>query len=456
MDQNTMAGRARLQKKAIWSALLLYLGFLFLTVLIRSAVIGVTWDESHTYMAFGSRADLFSWSTLLDLFGEEHSVANNHWLNSILINLLHRTVHADYNETIMRLPSLLFLFLYIAGIAYGYRKRYFSLTTAVFLISNYYILEYYGLARGYGMANTCVFFAYLALIRWEKSDYRQMKYLNWLMLFISLGVLANTIVLLLYPAIAVIGLYRLIRHRLFPPFFKRCGAILILFLAFSLVMLKYHMNISLGGKPLYTGGEDSFFINVIRGYAWTFISAPKITTGLAVGAAALICGCILFCGRNLPDRNGPMLLILFVLTQIVMQLLMHKGYIATRVLIPFYAFHVLCVQELFTLSLEKLKNRLNRRAKPSALSHLDLAVRCVQAAACVLVIILCVGKTDLHATGDDYVDFKYRTWVEGAELTGIDYPKDILPSASEEFYQHKIENLKQTYTEQMKRISEEE
>ena len=455
MDRNITAKQIQLIRKVLWGGVLLYIVFLFLTVLIRSVIIGVTFDETHTYLAFG-RIDLFRWPTLMDLFGKEKSIANNHWLNSILINLLQRMLQVDYNEFIIRLPSLFFFFLYIVGIIHGYRKGYYSLTALIFLISNYYLLEYYGLARGYGMANTWVFFAYLSLIKWEKSNYLQPKYLNWLMLSMSLAVLSNTIVLLLYPSFAVIGLYRLIQHKQFQSFFKRCGLILVLFLAFSLIMLKYHMNISSAGKPLYTGGNESFFMNVIRGYVWTFISAEKVTTGLALGAFLLICGCIVFSFRDLLNRNGPIMLILFVLTNLLMQFLMHKGYIATRVLIPFYAFLVLCLQELFTVSLSRLKRILSRHIKPFSPARMDSAVRWVQVIVCLSAVILCLAKTDLHGTYDDSMDFKFKTWVLGAELTGIEYPEDMNKNAAEIFYQLKIDNLKMDYTEQMRKWSEAE
>ncbi len=450
MDRSISAERIRRMRKALWGAVLLYIGFLFLTVLIRSVLIGVTFDETHTYLAFG-RADLFRWQTLMDLFGEEHSVANNHWLNSILINLLQRIVRVEYNEFLIRLPSLLIFFLYIVGTAAGYRKGYYSLTALIFLISNYYLLEYYGLARGYGMANTWVFFAYLSLLKWEKTDYTRPKYLNWLMLSMSLAVLSNTVALLLYPSFAAVGLYRLIQHRQWKPFFRRCALPLVLFLAFSLVMLKYHMNISLPGKPLYTGGDESFFINVVRGYVQTFISAEKITTGLALGALLLICGCLAVSFRDLLKRNGPAMLLLFVLVNLLMQLLMHKGYIATRVLIPFYAFVVLSLQELFAMALPKIKEILSRRFRCFSPARMDSAVRWIQVVACAAAVILCVSRIDLYSTYDDSMDFKYKNWVIGEELTGIDHPLDMYPNMAQTFYEQKLEKLKTDYTEEMKK-----
>ena len=64
---------------------------------------------------------------------------------------------------------------------------------------------------------------------------------------------------------------------------------------------------------------------------------------------------------------------------------------------------------------------------------MDIAVRWVKAAICVFVIILCLGNTDLYSTRDDSMDFKFKTWVEGAELTGIDYPGDMYRNAAEVF-----------------------
>ena len=434
----------RMKEKLLWGSLFLYLMFLFLTVLIRSAISGITFDEAHTYLVFG-RTDLFNWKTLLDFYGIKNSIANNHWLNSILINLLQRTVKADYNEFIIRLPSLFFLFLYIIGIVYGYRRGYYPLTVLIFFISNYYLLEFYGLARGYGMANTWVFFGYLSLVKWERSGYLQPKYLNWLMLFMSLAVLSNTVVLLLYPAIATIGLYRLIQHRQFRPFLKRCGLIAVFFLIFSLVMLKYHLNVSAEDKPLYTGGDQSFFVSVIRGYVWTFISAKKITTGIAVGIVLLICACMIISRNNLLDRNGPLMLVLFVLTNILMQLLTQKGYIATRVLIPFYAFVVYCLYELFSVTIAKLKSIRSKHKKSFLLSYMDNVICCINVILCIFVIILCLGKINIHATYDWSWCYKYKTWVEGAQLTGVDYPEPSFPEAAEKFYQMKVNDLKTDY-----------
>ncbi len=133
-----------------------YFLLLFAIVLIRSIVSGITYDEAYTYMNFG-RIDLFNYNTLRHLYSKAGCIANNHWLNSMLINLCHLITGVDYNEFLIRLPSLVFFVLYLIGVGYGYKRKQFSLTTLFFLVSNYYLLEFYGLARGYGMANTCVF-----------------------------------------------------------------------------------------------------------------------------------------------------------------------------------------------------------------------------------------------------------------------------------------------------------
>ena len=73
---------------------------------------------------------------------------------------------------------------------------------------------------------------------------------------------------------------------------------------------------------------------------------------------------------------------------------------------------------------------LSRHMKHFSLARMDTAVRWVQVIVCVSAVILCLAKTDLHGTYDDSMDFKFKTWVLGAELTGIEYPVDMNKNAA--------------------------
>ena len=413
-----------------------YFIFLFVTVLIRSIISGITFDEAYTYIHFG-RINLFDINTIKSLYGGENCIANNHWLNSFLIHICNRVIHAEYNEFLIRLPSLMFFVLYLIGTGYGYCRRLLSFTAAVFLVSSYYLLEFYGLARGYGMANTCVFFACLAYRMWMVSEYREMKHLNWLMVYLSLGVFSNTIVLLLYPAIGMICLVHICRTKAIASFLRRCSILFIGFFAFALLMAKYHMNISAEGKPLYTGGGQSFYTSVVEGYARMLVSdqEPIIRLFLILLLIGVILSIILL-GKEYLKQDYFHMLIIFVATNILMQMVLHKGYIATRVLVPFYAFIVMSFYGLFSAAADKLKAYLPQGA--------GVSLKILPVLVSGLLMLSVVIRTDLYSTEDWSDEYKFKTWVLGSKLTGQQYD-EYGKSYAEIFYDQKYQNIQERY-----------
>lgn len=444
-ESKQLINQGKWRSHPLYYGLLAYCGFLFVTVLIRSIISGMTYDEAYTYINFGI-IDLFRIDTLRGLYGKANCIANNHWLNSILINILHRIVGADYNEFIVRLPSLSFFVLYIVGMAYGYKKKFYSLTAFVFFICNYYLLEFYGLARGYGMANTCVFFACLSYCKWKESGYQVFKHLNWLMICLSIGTFANTIVLLLYPAFGFICLLRIIQYKQFKPFLKRNGLIFILFILFSLLMVKYHMNISSVGKPLYTGGGQGFFDSVVIGYVNMFVE--NRTAALIVGIAIIVSifASIVILRKDAIKQDFTIMLVIFVATNILLQLALHKGYIATRVLLPFYSFLVFCFYELYSATWTKLEGK---REKDDRRKGIGLLRRACSAIVCVALMVGCVLQIDLHSTKDWKESYKFKTVVVGELLTGEAYDRGDSWDATDVYYQKKVEKLKNDYLEQL-------
>ena len=391
---------ARRKKGIPWLWLLTgYCIFLFITVLIRSIITGITFDEAYTYIHFG-RINLFDFHTLKSLYGVENCIANNQYYRKLL-----------------------------------------SFPAAVILVSSYYLLEFYGLARGYGMANTCVFFACISYRMWMISEYRQMKHLNWLMIYLSLGIFSNTIVLLLYPAIGLMCLLHICRTKAILPFLKRCGILFVVFFAFALLMARYHMNVSAEGKPLYTGGGQSFYTSVVEGYARMLVpdKEPIVRLFLILLLAAVILSIILL-GKEYIRQDFFHMLILFAATNILMQLAMHKGYIATRVLIPFYAFIVICFYGLFSAAAEKLKV-----TSPHGVS---VSLMIISSLVCAVLMISVIFKTDLYSTEDWSDEYKFRTWVLGSRLTGQQYD-DYGKSYAEIFYDQKYQNLQERYLSEM-------
>lgn len=364
-------------------------------------------------------------------------------MNSILINLSYMIIRADYNEFMIRLPSLCFFVLYLVGVGFALRNKQISLAELVFLISNYYLLEFYGLARGYGMANTCVFFACLSYKKWIRSGYQETKQLSWMMIYMSMAVFCNTIVLLLYPALGIMCLFRIYQTNLFKPFLKKSGIILFLFFLFTLIMIKYHLNISAEGKPLYTGGESGFFESVVKGYIKMLVPS-NLATLITILIAAGTTSCFLLLNRDMLKNDFTMMLVLFIITNIGMQIALHKGYIATRVLLPFYSFVVLAYGEMGVACVNKLER--NRIVKDSATfkNFRKTALTIV----CILLIFSNFAQVNLHATKDWSGNYKYSTWVLSAMLTGKPYPESATWNATEEFYKQKYEDLEAHYLSQ--------
>ena len=84
------------------------------------------------------------------------SIANNHPLNTVLILAFTFFTRLYFNELVIRLPNLLFYALYlIVAVKFSacFKNRILAFSLLAF---NYYLSEYFGLARGYGIAAALV------------------------------------------------------------------------------------------------------------------------------------------------------------------------------------------------------------------------------------------------------------------------------------------------------------
>lgn len=113
---------------------------------VRAAVLSFTHDESLTYLHY-VLAPLGVTFTF-DAF----SPANNHLLNTLLMRGS-AALFGD-RELALRLPSWLGLGLYIAGacrLVRRFRSPGVALATFVLLLANPFLLDFFSLARGYGL-----------------------------------------------------------------------------------------------------------------------------------------------------------------------------------------------------------------------------------------------------------------------------------------------------------------
>ena len=135
-------------KDTAWVALLGTLGsLLFGYVAARAALLPITWDEAYNYLEFTRKG------MLLPLGHFRAMTANNHWLNTWLTWVT--TGVLGVSELTLRIPALLAygLYLYYTARLSGQLSSPLQRVSAfVVLNGNPYMLEFFSLSRGYGLA----------------------------------------------------------------------------------------------------------------------------------------------------------------------------------------------------------------------------------------------------------------------------------------------------------------
>lgn len=154
----------------------------------RAVTLSFTHDESYTFTRF---IDL----TVGRIMTYDHSILpNNHILNTLLMKLVHMTLGDD--PAVLRLPNWLALGLYLTAAAACtrfLRNRSVRFGGFVLLAVNVYLMDFFGLARGYGLGAALMMASVYGLLCYvERPGYRP--------LFLSLSaatlaVIANFILL---------------------------------------------------------------------------------------------------------------------------------------------------------------------------------------------------------------------------------------------------------------------
>lgn len=171
--------------KRLWPLLT---GMVLLDVFIirRAILVPITHDEASTWLNFrhfnmwSCATEYYCWMT-----------ANNHWLNTILLqgsaNLFGEAPWA------LRLPNVIAGMLYTLG-AVLFVQRYISSTSLrvagfLLLTAHVYLLDFFSLARGYGLLSCAVLWSVLLLLRYVETF--RWSYLAGVVTIMMLGVLSN-------------------------------------------------------------------------------------------------------------------------------------------------------------------------------------------------------------------------------------------------------------------------
>ena len=180
---------------------------LFSYIFLRAAILSLTHDESAT-------TDLVSVPLTDIMFApNQFNSANNHVLHSIFMKC--SVLIFRWKEWSIRLPNvLLFILYYSAAVWYMHRlsKNLFIRIAGIFILCAVpYLLDFFSLARGYGMANSFSLPAFVLLVAF--FQYAEKKYLLLSFCLAALAVYSNFTWLNVY-----LGLWLVVGYRSRPSY----------------------------------------------------------------------------------------------------------------------------------------------------------------------------------------------------------------------------------------------
>ena len=420
------------------TALLVLMAAAVLAITVtRAAITEITYDEAFTYMAYAQEIRFDEFDTFRYVYNE--SVANNHWLNTVAIAAAERLIGVSYCEFAIRLPNLVFFAIYCAFVCIGYQKRMFSFLCASFLLLNYYLDEFYGLARGYAMAQTCVFAAAWFYLRWKNSRYRGHGNLIGCALSLMIGTYANTVVFLVFPAFGILWLWRLISEGQFWPFQKKWAWFVLLFLFSACFLLRFHIKISDPDSDLFLGGAG-FYQSVVKSFIGMLTSIPALIPILFAVICIISAAAALALKKEILHCDLALSLLVFILTNILIKHVMHRSYMTDRFVLPFYGYVILCFHELWSTAWKSLSPEILDREKKRALHFVVTAV-----IVCSLGIHF--GSLLSFTTTTDWAhNYGDRDRLLGGVIVTGKFPEIEDDGPNDQFYRVKYQYIANTYS----------
>jgi len=181
-------------KKIDWILILLSI-LSFIYIAVRAYTLSFTHDESMSFA-------LIKWDGLM------RDTANNHYINTVLMNFMRGNF--GESEFVFRLPNVLSLVIFLSAIHLIlklFRVNDLMLFVGfVLLVFNPYLLDFFSLARGYGISLGCMI---MSLYFYLKNCYKEFSLYNfWFsLLFASIALGANLTMINFY--LMIIGLLTL-------------------------------------------------------------------------------------------------------------------------------------------------------------------------------------------------------------------------------------------------------
>ena len=375
----------------------------------RAATTGITYDEADTYMRYCQR--------LLGFLSLDQ--ANNHPLNSLLVYLSSRLLGRPYDEFVIRLPVLVAFAVYL-GLSYGLARRSRSPFLLFTLLAfNYYLDEFFGLARGYGIAAA---FVLAALYVYTLNRQRDANLLIAGTLLV-LGSTAMYFTLVLLVGFAVYAGLCDIRISRLRTFVARNVLAITVLSGSSLFIVYSFWEVTRPGLFVYGAGDAGFYSAIMLGFAHMFSGNALIANTTAVLTAVLLLGAVGTRLRRLQEMPFTSLLLVSLLITWLVAAIMKAQLPKGRELLPLWPLLALACNEALV--------------RFSDLSGKQGIAISVSIGAAILLLATFGAAIDLQETTDWRSSYPLRAMVYRAAIDHRPLPKTDDPAVP--FYVHQIE-----------------
>lgn len=420
-----------------------------LIFIVRAAITGITYDEAFTYLAYAK--PLMEWPSLtqIELIYWE-SVANNHWLNTFLIALICGVTKIQYSEFLLRLPSILFGCSYLFVVLRSYQKKRMDGCQFVLLLFCYYMHEFFGLARGYGMATVLVLFGLLLYDAWVKEECTK----HW-QLLLSVGGLiasayANSVTLMVCFCIGILMAYRLIRNKQLLSFIRKCWPVLLIYAVAGFLIVKYHFHVSGEGMPLWAA-DSSSLLGLVGEYVSMFLGGDTVikVVSILLVIATIVSIVYLIIKKKILTCDFGLACVFYFICLLLMNVVFGRGGFYGRTLLPAYPLVALGIYDLLSKGIQEFEKSYKQKREESAEKSRPIKVQMlkgiIEGVVILIVAFMYLSKVDLLRTRDWYNDYNIK--VEAYNNPDYETSRE---HASSVFYEEKknwdMEHLFKDYT----------
>lgn len=337
-----MKPSARYTEIILWILAALFLSY----TIVRAALVSITHDEAFSYLQYGVK------SYLEIAKSPPPHIPNNHILNTLLFKA--STQIFGVSHFTLRIPNLFFHALFLVYSVLWLRKfqsNFIKISGFLLLSANVYLLDFFALARGYGMGASLLFISLFYLFKYVED--KKLKSISFGMVAAALAVYANFT--FLYAFLGFVGVYNVLFladciH--IKTLLKKNIPILIITTVLACLIVIPLKKIS---GDLF-GGADSFFNNTVKSLSHSYLYTNSGNGSVLLASfIVLLFSCALFYflytslkrkKTRLTKLNVSLLvLVLVLLIQVVQHYLLGTPYITHRTAIlymPLFFTMLIC------------------------------------------------------------------------------------------------------------------